>query len=80
MALKLRPASEATINSTALKYWKIYRVSLTERMVYRADFLVSTGDRAHAEATARAYAEWYPAGSAERKYWLAVFRAIRSRP
>jgi hypothetical protein len=45
-----------------------------------ADFLVSTGDRAQAEATARAYSEWYPAGSAERKYWLAVFQAIRSRP
>jgi hypothetical protein len=45
-----------------------------------ADFLVSTGDRARAENTARTYANWYPAGSAERRYWSAVFEAIRRRP
>jgi ABC-2 type transport system permease protein len=27
---------------SALKYWKIFRASLTERMVYRADFFLST--------------------------------------
>lgn len=45
-----------------------------------ADFLVGSGDRAQAEATARAYAEWYEAGSAERAYWLDVLGAIRARP
>lgn len=45
-----------------------------------ADFLVSSGDRAQAEATAGAYAEWYPAGSAERGYWLRVLGSIRARP
>lgn len=45
-----------------------------------ADFLVRSGDRAQAEATARAYAEWYAAGSAERAYWLRVLGSIRARP
>lgn len=45
-----------------------------------ADFLVSSGDKAQAEATARTYAEWYAAGTAEHTYWLGVLREIRSRP
>jgi hypothetical protein len=45
-----------------------------------ADFLVSSGDKAKAEATARTYAEWYAAGTAEHTYWRAVLREIRSRP
>jgi len=44
------------------------------------DFLVRSSGRAQAEATARGYAEWYGAGSAERTYWLGVLRAVRSRP
>jgi len=45
-----------------------------------ADFLVSSGGRAQAEATARAYAEWYGPGTGERTYWLSVLRAVRNRP
>lgn len=45
-----------------------------------ADFLVRSGDRVQAEDTARAYAEWYAAGSPERAYWLRVLASIRARP
>lgn len=44
-----------------------------------ADFLLSRGDSAQARASARAYAEWYPAGSAERAYWLGVLGTIGDR-
>ena len=45
-----------------------------------ADFLVRSSGRTQAESTARAYSEWYAAGSRERAYWIQVLATIRSRP
>ena len=42
MNLPASPANLPSVRSPFFKYWKILRISLVERLVYRADFFIST--------------------------------------